>query len=125
MMEALQRHDDMLADPQSKRSDQPEYATNAHRSIRPELGVMIGLCTHLGCIPTYRPKPATADFGASWPGGLFCPCRGSKFDLAERVFRNVPAPTNLVIPPHRYVVGGTSLLIGADTDARLERLRRS
>ncbi len=113
MLEGLQRHDDLLADPQSKRSDQPDYAVNADRSIKPEFGVMVGICTHLGCIPTYRPTPGAADIGASWPGGFYCPCHGSKFDLAGRVFKNVPAPTNLVVPPHHFTSAG-SLLIGVD-----------
>lgn len=116
MLKSLLRHDDLLADPQSKRSDQPTYANNVDRSIRPEYSVMVGICTHLGCIPTFRPTPSAADIGASWPGGFYCPCHGSKFDLAGRVFKNVPAPTNLVIPPHHFV-SDASLLIGVDPSA--------
>lgn len=111
MIQALQQHDDLLADPQSGRSMQPEYAANADRSIKPEIGVMVGICTHLGCIPTYRPTPGAADIGADWPGGFYCPCHGSKFDLAGRVFKNVPAPTNLVVPPHHFAADGR-LFIG-------------
>lgn len=116
MLESLQRHDDLLADPQSSRSIQPAYARNAERSSRPEYGVMIGICTHLGCIPTFRPTPGAADIGAGWPGGFYCPCHGSKFDLAGRVFKNVPAPTNLVVPPYDFVTE-TRLLIGVDPKA--------
>jgi ubiquinol-cytochrome c reductase iron-sulfur subunit len=113
MMGRLEQHDDLLADPLSKRSDQPEYAANADRSVNPEFGVMVGICTHLGCIPTFRPTPGAPDIGASWPGGFYCPCHGSKFDLAGRVFKNVPAPTNLVVPPHQLASTGR-LLIGVD-----------
>jgi ubiquinol-cytochrome c reductase iron-sulfur subunit len=113
VLEALTRHDGLLADPLSRRSDQPAYARNVHRSAKPAVAVLEGLCTHLGCIPTLRPQPGSPDLGASWPGGFFCPCHGSKFDFAGRVFRNVPAPTNLAVPPHRFV-GDTVLRIGAD-----------
>ena len=116
MLEALQKHDELLADPQSMRSDQPTYAKNVDRSIRPEYGVIVGICTHLGCIPTFRPTPGAADIGDSWPGGFYCPCHGSKFDLVGRVFKNVPAPTNLVIPPY-YFASDASLLIGVDPKA--------
>ncbi|HRF10531.1 MAG TPA: ubiquinol-cytochrome c reductase iron-sulfur subunit [Candidatus Accumulibacter phosphatis] len=117
MLESLQKHDELLADPQSKQSDQPSYAENVDRSIRPEYIVMVGLCTHLGCIPTFRPTPGVADIGASWPGGFYCPCHGSKFDLAGRVFKDVPAPTNLVIPSYHFA-SDTSLLIGVDPTPR-------
>ena len=113
MLDALTRHDDLLADPRSLRSDQPAYARNIDRSVKPELSVMVGLCTHLGCIPTFRPVPGAADLGANWPGGFFCPCHGSKFDLAGRVFKNVPAPTNLEVPAHHFA-GANRLLIGVD-----------
>jgi ubiquinol-cytochrome c reductase iron-sulfur subunit len=112
MIDALARHDALLADPQSRRSEQPKAARNDLRSIRPELAVIEAVCTHLGCVPTFRPTPGSPDIGAQWPGGFYCPCHGSKFDLAGRVFKNVPAPTNLSVPPHRYV-SETALLIGA------------
>ncbi len=112
-LESLRQHDELLADPQSKRSKQPTYTKNVARSIQPEYSVMVGLCTHLGCIPTFRPTPGAPDLGTSWPGGFFCPCHGSKFDLAGRVFKSVPAPTNLVIPPYRFA-SATSVLIGVD-----------
>jgi len=101
-----------LSDPESTvLSQQPAYARNEFRSIQPEFLVVIALCTHLGCVPTYRPQVGAVDLGADWPGGYFCPCHGSRFDLAGRVFRGVPAPTNLVVPPYRYL-SDTELLIG-------------
>jgi len=103
-----------LSDPESTvLSQQPAYARNEFRSIQPEFLVVIALCTHLGCVPTYRPQVGAVDLGADWPGGYFCPCHGSRFDLAGRVFRSVPAPTNLVVPPYRYL-SDTELLIGED-----------
>lgn len=113
MLSDLIRHDDLLADPASQRSDQPSYAVNVDRSIQPEIAVMVGICTHLGCIPTFRPTPGAADIGASWPGGFYCPCHGSKFDLAGRVFKSVPAPTNLVVPPYHFA-SADLLLVGID-----------
>lgn len=120
MLDLLGKHYDKLLDPQSEQPQQPEYTRNATRSITPRYFVAIGICTHLGCIPTYRKEGGAADLGAAWPGGFFCPCHGSKFDLAGRVFRGVPAPSSLVIPPHRYVTD-TRVVIGEDTrksDAR-------
>lgn len=116
MLEALSGHDDLLADPASLRSLQPDYTKNTARSIKPEVLVLIGLCTHLGCIPTFRPTPGTPDLGAAWPGGFYCPCHGSRFDLAGRVFKNVPAPTNLVVPPYHFASDST-LTIGVDPKA--------
>ena len=93
-----------LADPDSEvTTQQPAYAKNATRSIKPEFAVLIGICTHLGCSPTFRPEVAPADLGPDWKGGFFCPCHGSTFDLAGRVYKGVPAPTNLVVPPHQYL----------------------
>ena len=103
-----------LADPASSESRQPGYAVNSHRSIRPEFLVVEGVCTHLGCAPTPRFDVAPPDLGPDWAGGFFCACHGSKFDLAGRVYRGVPAPTNLIVPPHRYVAENV-LLIGSDT----------
>lgn len=103
-----------LADPDSRVKQQPPYATNTHRSIKPELLVAVGICTHLGCSPVTLPEgTANPSVPADWKGGFFCPCHGSTFDLAGRVFRNKPAPTNLLVPPHRYQADG-SLLIGED-----------
>lgn len=114
MLAALAQVQAELADPASEASVQPAYATNDHRSLRPEYLVVEGVCTHLGCAPTPRFDVAPADLGADWPGGFYCPCHGSKFDLAGRVYRGVPAPTNLSIPPHRYLTQDT-LLVGSDT----------
>ena len=99
---------DSLRDVESEESIQPEYTKNVYRSIKPEYLVMVGICTHLGCSPTYRPE-ITADF----QGGFFCPCHGSKFDFSGRVYAGVPAPTNLTIPPHYYISDGV-ILIGED-----------
>ena len=113
MIERLKANDALLSDPRSGRPQQPDYATNPLRSRKPEYFVAVGLCTHLGCVPTFRPEVAPADLGPAWPGGFYCPCHGSKFDLAGRVFKNVPAPTNLEIPRYRYLTE-SALLIGAD-----------
>lgn len=113
MLAALPELDPMLVDPSSEGSIQPEYCKNPTRSIKPEYLVAIGICTHLGCAPTYRPEFAPADLGPDWKGGFFCPCHGSRFDLAARVFQGSPAPTNLVIPKHTYV-SDTVILIGED-----------
>jgi ubiquinol-cytochrome c reductase iron-sulfur subunit len=92
-----------LADPQSEELQQPPYADNWHRSIKPEFAVLVGICTHLGCIPNFTPTPNASSPAPDWLGGYFCPCHGSKYDLAGRVFRNVPAPYNLPVPPHHYL----------------------
>ncbi len=106
-----------LADPDSEQVEQqPEYARNAHRSINPEVLVVIGSCTHLGCAPTERFDVGPADLGADWPGGFYCPCHGSKFDLSGRVYKSVPAPLNLKVPPYRYI-SDSRILIGSDTGA--------
>ncbi len=107
---------DRLRDPQSQESVQPKYVDPVQRSIRPEYLVLLGLCTHLGCAPKYRPDVGAADLGgADWLGGFFCPCHGSKFDLAGRVFKGVPAPTNLEVPPYSYE-GDKVLVIGVDQE---------
>ncbi|MBU0500146.1 MAG: ubiquinol-cytochrome c reductase iron-sulfur subunit [Gammaproteobacteria bacterium] len=107
---------DRLADPMSETQQQPDYCKNEGRSIKPEYLVAVGICTHLGCSPTFRPEVAPADLGPEWKGGFFCPCHGSFFDLAGRVYKGVPAPTNLVIPPHHYV-SDTKILVGLDGGA--------
>jgi len=117
MLKTLERpaHQARLADPRSEvESQQPSYARNAFRSVKPVYLVLVPICTHLGCVPTFRPDVAPPNLGSNWDGGLFCPCHGSKFDLAGRVYRNVPAPTNLVIPPHHYL-GETKVRIGEDS----------
>ena len=103
-----------LRDPHSEElSQQPSYCKNDLRSIRQDLMVLVGICTHLGCAPTYRPELAPEDLGPDWQGGFFCPCHGSTFDLAGRVYQSVPAPTNLVVPPH-YFISDNKLLIGTE-----------
>ncbi len=116
MLAMLSKHDDRLVDSASEQTQQPDYAKNPNRSIKPQYLVAVGICTHLGCSPTYRKEIGPADLGADWPGGFFCPCHGSRFDLAARVFAGSPAPTNLVIPPHHYV-SDARLLIGEDAKA--------
>jgi ubiquinol-cytochrome c reductase iron-sulfur subunit len=96
-----------LSDPNSTQLQQPPYAVNWHRSINPDFLVLLGICTHLGCVPTYTPKPDASDPAPNWPGGYFCHCHGSKYDLAGRVFLGVPAPYNLPVPPHRFPDGKT------------------
>lgn len=114
MLATLTKLNDKLADPKSERDQQPEYAQNPTRSIRPEILVTTGVCTHLGCSPVFRKEIAPADLGPDWLGGFFCPCHGSKFDLAGRVYKNVPAPTNLLVPPHIYL-SENILLIGSES----------
>ncbi len=113
----LKTLDDELADPNNEENQQPAYAKNIHRSINPEVAVIVGVCTHLGCSPTYRPELGAADLGGdSWKGGFYCPCHGSKFDLAGRVYAGVPAPTNLVIPPYHFI-SDSLIRIGVDPKA--------
>ena len=114
MLDLLGKHDAKLVDAKSEVPQQPDYCKNATRSIKPEILVAVGICTHLGCSPTYRPEVGPADLGPDWAGGFFCPCHGSRFDLAARVFSGVPAPTNLVIPKHKYL-SDSRLLIGDDS----------
>ena len=114
MLAGLRRNEAALADPQSKRDALPEALRNAGRSARPEWLVAIGICTHLGCSPSHVPAgSAHPALAADWPGGFFCPCHGSTFDLAGRVYRNKPAPSNLEVPPHRFLSDDT-LFIGED-----------
>lgn len=101
----MTKHERRLTDPASRvGSQQPQYAANYYRALaqNPEIGVFIGICTHLGCVPRYFPEIGPAPFDEEWEGGFYCPCHGSRFDLAGRVYKNVPAPTNLVVPPYRY-----------------------
>jgi ubiquinol-cytochrome c reductase iron-sulfur subunit len=107
---------DKLRDPNSETaSQQPDYCQNSGRAIRDDLMVLVGICTHLGCSPTYRPELGPADLGADWKGGFFCPCHGSRFDLAGRVFQGVPAPTNLVVPPYHFQGDGV-VIVGQDAE---------
>lgn len=105
--------DSVLLDPLSDSSEQPVSSKNESRAIKPEIFVAIGVCTHLGCSPVYRPEVAPADLGADWKGGFFCPCHGSKFDFAGRVYKGVPAPVNLEIPPY-YFASDTRIVVGLD-----------
>lgn len=116
MLATLPKMDSRVADPHSDVDHQPAYCKNEWRSIKKEWWVAIGICTHLGCSPTFRPEVAPPDLGPDWLGGFFCPCHQSKFDLAGRVFKGVPAPTNLVIPPYKYL-NDTHISVGEDTKA--------
>lgn len=112
----LEKVTDFISDPDSEKSVQPDYAKNKTRSIKPNYMIMLGVCTHLGCAPKFRPEVGAKDLGGdSWQGGFFCPCHGSRFDLAGRVYKSVPAPTNLEIPPHSYV-DSDYVLIGEDSE---------
>ncbi|MFP4648596.1 MAG: ubiquinol-cytochrome c reductase iron-sulfur subunit [Halorhodospira sp.] len=110
-LEALDKQVDRLRDPDSEvEKQQPSYAANKHRSVKPEVLVVVPICTHLGCIPTYYPEIEPQDFDEDWLGGFFCPCHGARYDMAGRVYKNQPAPRNLEIPPHRQ--DGDTLVIG-------------
>ena len=114
MIDRLSGHRDRLRDPDSRTaSQQPHYADNEYRSIRPEYLVLVALCTHLGCVPNFRPQVSPPDLGPRWVGGYFCPCHGSRFDLAGRVFQGVPAPRNLLVPPYHFV-SDSVIEIGTD-----------
>ena len=115
MLANLPGLDPELRDPISEKSDQPTYAANEYRSIKPEYLVLVGLCTHLGCSPNFVPTIADAAMGADWKGGFFCPCHGSRFDLAGRVYQGVPAPKNMVVPPYRFV-DDTHIVVGEDQE---------
>jgi ubiquinol-cytochrome c reductase iron-sulfur subunit len=117
MLASLASHDAELKDPKSTESTQPEYTKNDNRAIRDDVLVLIGTCTHLGCLPKTRFTPNDATVMANWPGGFFCPCHGSKFDLAGRVFKGSPASLNLEIPPYSFE-GNNKLVIGVDTAAK-------
>src|SRR5258706_2452542 len=115
MLEQLPKHDALLVDPESKDAEQPDYVKGPGRSIKPEIFVVRGVCTHLGCSPTLKKEiGAASDMGAEWPGGYYCPCHNSRFDLAARVFKGSPAPKNLVVPAHRYASDAV-IVIGEDT----------
>lgn len=107
---------DTVADPKSEASVQPAYVDPVVRSIKPEVLIVVGLCTHLGCSPSFRPEVAAADLGADWLGGYFCPCHGSKYDMAGRVYKGQPAPLNLPVPPHSYETDSV-VIIGVDQES--------
>jgi ubiquinol-cytochrome c reductase iron-sulfur subunit len=116
MLDQLEHLNDRLADPHSRREEQqPSYAQNLWRSRRPEIGIYVGLCTHLGCAPNYHPEVRPETFDPNWRGGFFCACHGSRFDVAGRVYRAVPAPTNLVVPPYMFETE-TLILVGEDEE---------
>jgi ubiquinol-cytochrome c reductase iron-sulfur subunit len=117
MLASLKSVESRLSDPASKASEQPKYAENEYRSAKPEFMIMEGVCTHLGCSPQLKGLDAKAEMGADWAGGFYCPCHGSKFDLAGRVFRGAPAPVNLKVPPYEFVTDGT-LVIGEDKEKK-------
>ena len=124
MVAELPKNDSQLKDPSSADSEQPDYAKNAARSLKPEILVVYATCTHLGCLPKQHFQPGDATIGADWPGGFFCPCHGSRFDLAGRVFNGSPASTNLRIPPHKFETDDM-LVIGVDTGAKVAQLAPS
>ena len=116
MIDNIEKMNDKVLDPESLEPQQPEYITGIYRASRPEFAVLVGICTHLGCSPQYRPEIEAADLGADWLGGFFCPCHGSKFDLSGRVFKGVPAPLNLEVPPYKYI-DDNNLIIGVDEES--------
>jgi ubiquinol-cytochrome c reductase iron-sulfur subunit len=115
MLDNIEKLSDSMKDPQSEAEQQPAYASDVFRSIKPEIAVLVGLCTHLGCVPSYRPEVAPSDLGEEWLGGLFCPCHGSRYDMAGRVYAAQPAPLNLEVPPYRYDDDAT-LTLGLDPE---------
>ncbi|SDZ93409.1 ubiquinol-cytochrome c reductase iron-sulfur subunit [Microbulbifer marinus] len=116
VLENLTKVEPLLRDPNSEESIQPPYVDPENRSINPQLLVLVGLCTHLGCAPMYRPEVGATDLGGDeWMGGFFCPCHGSKYDMAGRVYKGVPAPTNLDVPPYSYE-GDDVIVIGVDQE---------
>lgn len=117
MLDSLKAAEPRLSDPGSKHSEQPKYAQNEFRSAKPELMVMEGVCTHLGCSPQLKPPEAKAEMGSDWVGGFYCPCHGSKFDYAGRVFRGAPAPTNLKVPPYE-ILSDNSIIVGEDKEKK-------
>ena len=114
MLEGIKKSDGQVSDPKSEVPLQPEYAKNEYRSIKPEIAVIEGVCSHLGCSPQFKSVEAKGEMGAEWNGGFFCPCHGSKFDFAGRVFSGSPAPVNLKVPPYKFV-GDNKVIIGDDS----------
>ncbi len=114
MLQTVREDDERVVDPDSRRSEQPPYAKNEVRSIKPDYLVLVGICTHLGCVPVDRFEAVPEPFASNWHGGFYCPCHGSLFDLAGRVYKNKPAPVNLVVPPYKFL-SDTTIVIGDDT----------
>jgi len=117
MLDAIKQVDARVSDPKSEVDQQPGYAKNEYRSAKPELMVLVGICTHLGCSPQLKSAEAKAEMGSDWAGGFYCPCHGSKFDFAGRVYKGSPAPTNLEVPPYAYL-SETTLVIGEDKEKK-------
>ena len=113
MIQNTLENDEILSDPNSLEEHQPSYTQNKYRSINPEFLVLLGVCTHLGCSPLYKPSPKSAELGLDWNGGFFCPCHGSKFDLSGRVHKAMPAPSNLEVPPY-YFASENKIIVGED-----------
>tara|TARA_B100001179_G_C18587012_1_gene402686 strand:- start:848 stop:1441 length:594 start_codon:yes stop_codon:yes gene_type:complete len=111
MLNKIEEEADYLSDPMSSENFQPRYAQNKYRSIKPEFLVLLGICTHLGCSPLYKPNKNALEFGSNWKGGFFCPCHGSTFDLSGRVYKGVPAPSNLEVPPYHFL-SETVIVVG-------------
>ena len=116
MINNTQEDNDILSDPKSLEEHQPKYTQNKFRSLNPEYLVLLGVCTHLGCSPLYKPNSKTAELGIDWKGGFFCPCHGSKFDLSGRVHKGVPAPYNLEVPPY-YFASENKIIVGKDGES--------
>lgn len=116
VLKNIEKLNDSVRDPNSEVPQQPEYVSGINRSIKPEILVLVGICTHLGCSPKYRPEISPADLGEDWLGGFFCPCHGSRFDLSGRVYQGVPAPINLEVPPHSYLSDNV-ILVGVDQES--------
>ena len=116
MLANIEKLNDAVKDPMSEAPQQPSYIQGPLRAIKPEFGVYVGLCTHLGCVPSYRPEVAPADLGENWLGGVFCPCHGSRYDMAGRVYEAQPAPLNLEVPPYRFD-DDVTMTIGLDPEA--------
>ena len=124
MLEGIKKSDGQVSDPKSEVPLQPEYAKNEYRSIKPEIAVIEGVCSHLGCSPQFKSVEAKGEMGAEWNGGFFCPCHGSKFDFAGRVFAGSPAPVNLKVPPYKFV-GDNKVIIGDDSKGASTWLRQT
>lgn len=116
MLKGIKEDDAKVSDPNSKVPQQPDYAKNEYRSLTPDLMVLVGVCTHLGCSPKLKSADDKGEMGADWHGGFYCPCHGSKFDLAGRVYKGSPAPINLEVP--KYTIAGTTLTIGVDKESK-------
>lgn len=115
MLASIEKLNDSVRDPESAEAQQPVYIQGIYRSLKKEFVVLVGICTHLGCVPTYRPEVAPADLGADWLGGFYCPCHGSHYDMAGRIFQSQPAPLNLEVPPYRYDDDST-ITVGLDPE---------